>query len=310
MKQVSKEKILHKLKETAQKMGPSFKAIEFERSTGIDYHAVSRIFGSWHDAMLAAGLEPITSRRNITKPDLIAQAKILAAELEKDTLTITDWKKKRICHDGVIRRRFGSWSNFLKEAGLRISNPQDIPNDELLSEMGRLHKLLGKKVSPNDMDSKGKFSSSTYIRRWDTWGNAWSCYLDSPYIMPFHKKEVDEMQQSGKHYFGEIINIPGLIHAPVNELGVIYLFALLSNRLGYAMEALQADFPDAIAKRKLPGQKKWESVRIEFEYKTSSFKKHGHDPKTCDLVVCWEHDWKQCPIPVIELRKVIKGVQD
>jgi len=129
--------------------------------------------------------------------------------------------------------------------------------------------------------------------------------------MPSHKtQEVDELPQLGKRYFGEIINIPGLLHAPVNELGVIYLFALASNRLGYAMEAIQAAFPDAIAKRKLPGQKRWESVRIEFEYESSSFKQHGHDPKACDLIVCWEHDWKECPIPVVALRKVVEGLKD
>jgi len=129
--------------------------------------------------------------------------------------------------------------------------------------------------------------------------------------MPSHKtQEVDELPQLGKRYFGEIINIPGLLHAPVNELGVIYLFALASNRLGYTMEAIQADFPDAIAKRKLPGQKHWESIRIEFEYESSSFKKHGHDSKACDLIVCWEHDWKECPIPVVELRKVVEGLKD
>lgn len=200
MKRHTRDEILQKLRETARKFGPSFKAIEFEKLTGIDYHAVSRAFGSWHDAMIAAKLEPITSRRNITKPDLIEQAKLLAVELGKNTLTISEWREKGICDDGAIRRRFGSWSNFLKEAGLKVGNPQDIPNDELLAEMGRLHNLSGKNVSPTDMDFQGRFSSSTYIRRWDSWKNAWLCYLDSPYVMPARKpQEVNEVQPIGKH---------------------------------------------------------------------------------------------------------------
>jgi hypothetical protein len=309
MKKHTRNEILQALREVAQKLGPSFKATEFEELTGIDYHAVSRAFGSWHDAMIAAKLEPITSKRNITKPDLIEQAKLLTAELGKNTLTISEWRKKGICDDGVIRRRFGSWSNFLKDAGLKVGNPQDTANDELLAEMGRLHNLLGKKVSPTDMDFQGKFSSSTYIRRWGSWKNAWVCYIDSSYVMPIHKpQEIYEVQQSGKQYFGDIIDLPGLLRAPVNELGVIYLFALVSKRLGYSIEGIQADFPDAIAKRKLPGQKHWESIRIEFEYESSSFKKHGHDPKGCDLIICWEHNWKECPLPVLELQKAIKGL--
>jgi len=309
MRKYTKEYILEKLRETATKIGSSFKATEFERVTGIDRDLVSRIFGSWYDAMTAAELEPIASRRSITKPELIAQAKILAAELQKETLTKTEWKKKRIYSEGVIRRRFGSWPNFLKEAGLKIGRRRDIPNDELLAEMGRLHNLLGKKISTNDMNSRGEFSSNIYIRRWGSWKNAWSCYLDSPYVISSRKpQEIDEYKQLSKRYFGEIINIHGLLHAPVNELGVIYLFALASKRLGYNMEAIQSEFPDAVAKRMLPGQKHWESIRIEFEYESSSFKKHGHDPKGCDLIVCWQHDWKECPLPVLELRKIIKAL--
>jgi len=146
--------------------------------------------------MMAAGLEPITNRKNITKSDLIAQAKIFSIDLQKETLTKTDWKKKGGCSEGVIRRRFGSWPNFMKEAGLNIGKRRDIPNDELLSEMGRLHKLLGKKVSVGDMDFRGRFSSGTYIRRWGSWVNAWLCYLDSSYVMPLQKSGVNEMQQS------------------------------------------------------------------------------------------------------------------
>ena len=259
MKRYTKEEILQKLREVAQKLGPSFKANEFKKLTGIDLGNVSRKYGSWYNAMMAAGLEPIANKRDFTKPELIEHAKILAAELGKNTITIDDWKKKGICSNGVIYLRFGNWSNFLTEAGLKIGNPQNIPNDALLSEMARLHNLLGKRVSPMDMDSKGAFSSSTYIKRWGSWKNVWSCYLDSPYVISAHKQqEIIETHKSDKHYFGDVIDMPGLLHAPVNELGVIYLFALLSKRLGYSIEGIQSPFPDAVEKRKLSGQKRWE----------------------------------------------------
>ena len=46
----------------------------------------------------------------------------------------------------------------------------------------------------------------------------------------------------------------------------------------------------------------WAKARIEFEYKASSFEQHGHDPERCDFIVCWENDWPDCPINVIELK--------
>ena len=32
---------------------------------------------------------------------------------------------------------------------------------------------------------------------------------------------------------------------------------------------------------------------------------HFHNPEECDLIVCWEHNWTESPLEVVELRKVI-----
>ena len=51
---------------------------------------------------------------------------------------------------------------------------------------------------------------------------------------------------------------------------------------------------------------KWQHERIEFEYESKNFLLHGHDPKRCDVIVCWRHNWKECPeeIEVIELSRI------
>jgi hypothetical protein len=105
---------------------------------------------------------------------------------------------------------------------------------------------------------------------------------------------------------GAPINLPGLAHEPVNEMGVSMLFAMLADRLGFIIESVQAAFPDCRAKMEIaPGR--WQWVSIEFEYESRSFKRHGHDPRGCDLIVCWRHNWKGCPaeLQVLELSKVI-----
>ena len=33
--------------------------------------------------------------------------------------------------------------------------------------------------------------------------------------------------------------------------------------------------------------------------------RHMHDPNGCDIIVCWEHNWPECPLEVIELKKEI-----
>ncbi|MDD3632353.1 MAG: winged helix-turn-helix domain-containing protein [Candidatus Syntrophosphaera sp.] len=106
---------------------------------------------------------------------------------------------------------------------------------------------------------------------------------------------------------GDPINFEGLIYGPLNENGVIFLFSKIHDKLEINIEAIQATFPDAIGRRKTT--KGWEDVWIEFEYKSSHFKIHKHDPSECDLIVCWEHDWKECPIDVIELKSVIQKLK-
>lgn len=109
---------------------------------------------------------------------------------------------------------------------------------------------------------------------------------------------------------GDPINFRGQMYGPTNENGVIFLFGKIHQELGINVESIQPTyFPDAKGRRKT--RRGWEDVWIEFEYKSSSFKRHGHDPKECDILVCWEHDWKDCPpsLQVIELKSVIQRLE-
>lgn len=106
-----------------------------------------------------------------------------------------------------------------------------------------------------------------------------------------------------KQQRGDILEGVNLRQAPRNELGVVYLFAELAKRWRIRVEDIQAGFPDCIAYRKIRGKE--ERVRIEFEYKSRSFKQHRHDHRRCDWIVCWEHNWPDAPksLEIIELRR-------
>lgn len=85
------------------------------------------------------------------------------------------------------------------------------------------------------------------------------------------------------------------------------MFGMVCKDLGYLVEAVQTGFPDCEAKKCVDkNSQRWERVRIEFEFKSSNFLKHGHNAELCDLVVCWEHDWPNCPLEVVELRREIQ----
>jgi hypothetical protein len=106
--------------------------------------------------------------------------------------------------------------------------------------------------------------------------------------------------------FGEALNFPGLRRAPVNELGVVFLFGLVSQQLGFDVEAVHSAFTDCSAKRLVDRKRnRWKQVKIEFEYSSSNFLLHKHQNEHCDLIVCWIHDWLECPIEVVALKDVI-----
>jgi hypothetical protein len=91
--------------------------------------------------------------------------------------------------------------------------------------------------------------------------------------------------------------------APTNELGVVFLFSHLCRRMQLHVESVQAGFPDCIARQRVGGKER--RVRIEFEFRSSSYRAHGHPLDGCDWIVCWEHDWPGVPstIRVVELRR-------
>jgi len=110
-----------------------------------------------------------------------------------------------------------------------------------------------------------------------------------------------------KDLVGEPVYFREFVYAPLNEAGVILLFSKIMGELGIYYEASPSSFPDMIARRKI--KEGLERIRVEFEYKSSHFLQHKHDFKNCDVIVCWEHDWKDCPLQVIELKEVIKRLR-
>jgi hypothetical protein len=115
-------------------------------------------------------------------------------------------------------------------------------------------------------------------------------------------------QKLGRRFVGRRLDFGNLAFEPTNEQGVVFLFGMVSQALGFeSIEYLGYDFPDCEAKR-LVGRGQLEHVRIEFEYQSRNY---SHDRNACDVIVCWENNWgDECPLEVIELKTAIKLLRD
>jgi len=103
----------------------------------------------------------------------------------------------------------------------------------------------------------------------------------------------------------------GLMYAPINEQGVVFLFGMVCYDLKFRVESVQQPNPDCTAKRKIKDGKKsvkWQTVHIDFKYRSKKFS--PDDSPNVDLIVCWVDDLpasKRTSYPeVLELKSAIK----
>ncbi len=273
-----KQHILDSIAAIARGLGRAPSRSEFVTLTGItDYH-VLQCFPSWNDAVRAAGLQPYT----------------LNVRLEDGTL-LEDWgetvRRRRAIpprhayrREGkydtrTIERRLGPWSTL----------PEVFRNfAEGKPEWSDVVALLPAPLPKDERRRPSEDSSSS--------------------ILP---NKVKQVPLKDRATYGNPTRFRGLRHEPVNEQGVVLLFGMLAKELGYLVEAVQTGFPDCEAMRQITPER-WQRVRIEFEFESRNFRDHGHPSTGCDVIVCWRHNWDECPegIEVVELSRVIKSLAE
>jgi hypothetical protein len=235
----------------------------------------------------------------------------------------------------VLYNRLGSMRKALEEAGLEVIGPGFAqPESVLLLDWAAVARKLQKLPSAHEYQSVGRFTSKPFHTRYGSWrktpelfrgfaesqgiGEKWSDVLAMIAGRP-----AEEVVTSGvmepqvrkgallcdRPVYGPPLQMAELAHAPVNELGVVFVFGAMARRLGFIVHRLQAGFPDCIAMHEMaPGQ--WQRVRIEFEFESRNFLKHRHRADRCDVIVCWRHNWKECPLEVMELREEIAKIEN
>lgn len=326
----TKAEIIGLLKSFASNKGHDWiTAKEFFKESGISRKQFFIIYTRWNLAVAEAGLRVLDKRgrpdrkKGFTKEELISIAKELSLKLKKDNLSLAEFSKNTRISYNPIKRLFRDWESFLKEAGLHVHplHKLKIPDEDLFKDFIVVYKTLDSCPSYNQFAQQGHFNIATYERRFKgfkSFRKQAITYGINNGLIPaniqtdavLNKDDIVDSPLSHVKPFtdrvilGERIDFRGLIHAPINEMGVVFLFGMVAEELGFVIESIQAGFPDCEGKRRL-NKNRWQSVRIEFEYVSSNFLVHRHDVSKCDLIVCWKHDWNNCPLEVISLHEFI-----
>jgi hypothetical protein len=335
----SKKQIVAALKAAARKLGRTPTANELKRLAGISINQVRGRFRAYRIALHAAGLKPDQSGLRVETAALLEDWARIVRQVGAVPVR-WEYEKAGAYSSECFDKRFQGWMK-VPAAFTRAVDAGALGGD-WADVLEKIHhgsiptkggcKGLAKKREAARLARETRATESAHpvhhrVADQET-------PVGNPQILPpplWGKKCVTdtmlavfiaELAPSGLQWItaacfprrplkdrpllGAPMSLPAMAYDPVNEMGVLVLFSMLALQLGFVIEYVQAGFPDCQARIEVePGR--WQHFRIEFEYESLQFKKHGHDPSQCDLIVCWRHNWKNCPphIQVLELSKLV-----
>jgi len=266
----NKDDILNAIRRTATDLGKRPSRSAFIGHTGISEYQILKHFPSRNSAVEAAGLEPDMTNVQLVDEELLSDWGRLVREL-RQIPTRVQYRHYGKFSAGSFEHHFGPWSCLPEKFRAFAEQRAEWPDVLALLPVKK----------PDTMFTHFNRSTSE-----ENTGIETTFVPTSP--AQSHSKLDD------RPVYGNPIDFRGLRHEPVNENGVIFLFDIVARELGYSAEAVQAGFPDCEAKRQIAADK-WQRVRIEFEYESRNFRDHGHSVERCDVIICWHHNWPNCP---------------
>jgi len=237
-----------------------------------------------------------------------------------------------------VRAAFGSYKAALIAAGLEhVGQGYGLDLRSLFTDWAWVVRRLGKVPSVMEHKMHGKHSVKPLTRQFGSWRNVPGGFLHYAQQQDMESEWNDVMEVVANHLEEEAANArismsrsealftakirldeplygapmtdAHLMMEPTNEQGVLFLFGAVARKMGFAVIRVQTGFPDCEAYREIePGR--WQRVWIELEYESRNFLTHMHDPAKCHLIVCWSHNWEECPLEVVELKGAMKTLAD
>lgn len=268
----------------------------------------------------------------MTKTEMIAAVKECAAKLGRAP-NITEFHEITKVSKYEVRKNFGTHTRMLAESALPCEGSgYRVTQKDLFLDWAQIVRTLGKVPTMLEYEQGSRYSVRPLMTRYQGWGHVpagmrecarqeglegeWGDVMEIIAARQRAKgaplgKENGLCPRTLKPKFSPDLPTYGqpllespLAFAPTNEMGVVLLFGSVARELGFVILRVQAEFPDCEALREIEINR-WQKVRIEFEYESRNFLTHMHSPADCDLIVCWNNNWRECPLEVLELRKVM-----
>jgi hypothetical protein len=283
---MTKETVLAGLQKCAKKLGRTPTMREMRRMMKISEHNIRFHYKNLRSALREAGLDARAQGFKVNLVRLLEDWAHVARKLGHPP-TCVEYRKAGEFADSTLILRCGAWSRV----GARFRALAK--EQKMESEWADVLAMIARWEGATTVAGRRRMQAqSRAIER---------MVLDEP--------ELRRKIRSDRPIYGPPSSLRGMRYDPVNEQGVVYVFGRVAEKLGFEVERIQSAFPDCEAMREVAAGK-WQRVRIEFEFNSRNFLEHKHPKEGCDIIVCWVHNWPECPeeIEVIELSRIVRGM--
>lgn len=192
---------------------------EFKKHSRISVDVVRRKLGNWQDALTKSGLaemyggplvtEKMKAQNGRGKPDdeLLSDLKNVAHLLLKSSVTLDEFNlSSKYCSD-VLVRRFGSWDNALKSAGLASHVRPILKEEDLFENILNVWVHFGRQPKYAEMNQiPSTISAGTYERKFGSWIKAlfaFEAYTNSSKQRPVQEQLATESKKEISITFNE-----------------------------------------------------------------------------------------------------------
>jgi len=264
----------------------------------------------------------------MTKEEIIEAVHKCVAKLGRTPRT-TDFYKHSGVSIGAVRKNFGTFTRLLRASSLEEEGPGfALAMEPLFLDWAKVTRKLGKIPTKADYSLEGRYSVRPFTRRFGSWSHVpdgmkeyatrnkmESEWEDVLKIIREHREAAGTSpgtsagtlrtkRRLDRPIYGRPM-LGTLSFTPTNEQGVIFLFGAVGDDLGFFITRVQTEFPDLEALREV-GPNQCQRMTLEAEYESRNFLAHMHPLDGCDAIVCWIHNWPECPLEVIELKSVVE----
>jgi len=191
--EITEETILQEIRRVADLIAePIISGAEFLKHSNISMKPIRNRFGSWGNALRAAGLahrwhgkipqkgKSSTYSAKLSNDEIIHTMRGVAERLGKTEITIEDIEQYSDIGIGVLRRRFGSWRKALEASGL--SQPKigkRYADEECFENLLQVWTYYQRPPKYKEMGlPPSEVGGKAYVKRFGTWNKALAAFVE------------------------------------------------------------------------------------------------------------------------------------